>query len=107
MQRHIEPRRRPLSRRHLVLGLGAGLLATGAAIAQEAEEAAGRNAAPRKPAPRRSRAAPRPAAKPATAPAPAPAASHAAASVSPEQAMARLVAGNERSVSGFSAHPNN
>ncbi|WP_397399444.1 carbonic anhydrase [Phenylobacterium sp.] len=107
MHRHIAPPRRPLSRRHLVLGLGAGLLATGAAIAQEAEEAAGRNAAPRKPAPRRSRAAPKPAAKPATAPAPAPAAAHTGASVGPEEAMARLVAGNERYVSGFSAHPNN
>jgi carbonic anhydrase len=107
MHRHVEPRRPPLSRRHLVLGLGAGLLAAGAAIAQEAEEAAGQKAVVRKPAARRSRPAAKPTAKPTAAPATAPAPSHSEAFISPEAAMARLVAGNERYVSGFSAHPNN
>ncbi len=92
-----------LSRRKLVLGMGVGLIAGTAALAEEAEHGAA-HPAPSKPRARKVAPTAKPAAP--TAPAPAPMA-HAPAGLDPEAAMARLVAGNERYVSGFSAHPNN
>ena len=92
-----------LSRRKIVLGVGVGLIAASAALAEEAEHGATHPAARPKPRPRKVA----PTAKPAAVvPAQGPAV-HAVAGLDPEAAMARLVAGNERYVSGFSAHPNN
>lgn len=105
MQRCFGPAGLRLSRRHLVLGAGAGLIAGSAALAEDAAHGAAHPTAAHKPKPRKVA----PAAKPA-APAPAPdhaAAPHAVTGLDPEAAMARLVAGNERYVSGFSAHPHN
>lgn len=105
MQTQFEPNGLFLSRRKLVLGVGVGLIAASAAMAEEAENAASAPVVVRKPRPRKVA----PVAKPAvSAPAPTSApAAHAAEGLNPEAAMARLVAGNERYVSGFSAHPNN
>lgn len=95
-----------LSRRRLVAVLG--LLAIPAVAL--AEELTSAHEAPPKPRPR-PKAKPKPK---AAAPKPAEsAATHApdahtpVANLTPEAAMARLVAGNERYASGFSAHPNN
>ena len=103
MQRHVGSARLNLSRRRVIYGLGLGLVA-GAALAEDLGEEV------HKPAPRRARPKPKAAAHAAPAPAApehAAAAPHAAPGLDPEAAMARLVAGNERYVSGFSAHPNN
>ena len=103
MQTQFEATRLFLLRRKLVIGVGVGLIAGTAALAEEAEHGATHPAA----APKRRPKKVSPTAKPAAAaPTPAPAA-HAVAGLDPEAAMARLVAGNERYVSGFSAHPNN
>jgi carbonic anhydrase len=93
-----------LSRRKLVLGVGVGLIAGTAALAEEAEHAADPPMVKSRSRPRKVAPAPKAAAPPPAAPAPV---AHAAAGLDPEAAMARLVAGNERYVSGFSAHPNN
>jgi carbonic anhydrase len=87
-----------LSRRRLMLGLGAGLLAAPAALAEEAEV----GAAP--PPRRRRRVAPKPAPAAAAPPAPPPAAPP--PGVTPEAAMERLMAGNVRYAAGHSLHPN-
>jgi len=102
MQTQFGAARLFLSRRKIVLGVGVGLVAASAALAEEAEHGTSHPAAPR-PRPRKVAPAAR---SVAAAPAPAPVA-HAVAGLDPEAAMARLVAGNERYVSGFSAHPNN
>lgn len=90
-----------LSRRRLVVGLGLGL----AAAPAFAEESLGHDPAPvRKSVPR-----PKPKATPAkatpTAADPHAAAHDAAPSVSPEDALARLMSGNARYVEGYAAHP--
>lgn len=105
MQTQFETARLFLSRRKIVLGVGVGLVVASAALAEEAEHGAAHPKAAPKARPRKVA----PTAKPAAAePAPphAPVA-HGPEGINPEAAMARLVAGNERYVSGFSAHPNN
>lgn len=94
-----------LLRRRLIVGLGAGLAAVPLyAFAEGGTETEA--AAPPKPRPRpRPRAKP-PASAPAKAePAAAPAAHEVVDSVSPEEALTRLMNGNGRYVEGFSAHP--
>lgn len=98
-----------MSRRRMVVALGL-LAIPAAALAEELTP---------EQAPPAARPKPRPKPKPKPKPKPAvekPAADQAAdapdahapvANLSPEAAMARLVAGNERYASGFSAHPNN
>ena len=103
MQTQFEATPLFLLRRKLVIGVGVGLIAGTAALAEEAEHAAAHPAAAPKRRPKKVAATAKPA---AAAPAPTPAA-HAPQGIDPEAAMARLVAGNERYVSGFSAHPNN
>jgi len=104
MQRQFGSAGLILSRRRLVCGLGLGLVA-GAAMAEDMHGEAVHRPAPRKARPKPKAAA---AAPPHAAAAPEhPAAAHAVSGVSPEAAMARLVAGNERYASGFSAHPDN
>lgn len=103
MQTQFGASRLFLSRRRLVMGVGLGLIAGTAALAEEAENAAISPMMVRKPRPRKVA----PVAKPAAVVPPPPAPPHAPEGLDPEAAMARLVAGNERYVSGFSAHPNN
>jgi len=102
MQSHFEGHRIILLRRKLVLGVGLGLIAGPAALAEEAEHGVQPLVRPR---PNARKVAPP--TKPVASAAPPTSMVHATGGLDPEAAMARLVAGNERYVSGFSAHPNN
>jgi carbonic anhydrase len=92
-----------LHRRRLIWALAAGALAAPAcALAEGGAEHAAAPAPKPRPKPRAK------AAKPAPASPPAPADAHAEGppGVPPEEAMARLMAGNARYVDGLAAHPN-
>jgi carbonic anhydrase len=84
-----------ISRRGLVIGAAAGL----ASLPAWAEDMPGAEQAP---SPRPVRRAP---VKKAAAPAPAAVAGHGAGSIGPEDAMARLIAGNARYVADKAGHP--
>ena len=95
------------SRRALVMGFGAALLAAGAALAEDPPGGAPSLDGQSPPRPKHYFRRPKPKAPPPPAPPAPPATVHVepAPGMDPELAMARLMEGNGRYAAGFSAHP--